>query len=224
MSMRLILCTLTTLAITLLASSPLYAQGDAHLKQFFEGRTVVVKIDMPGTSRGIDVTPGAIPDVNLGNYSQSLKDNGIAIKAGESVVVTKVKIKGKHIEFQLGGGGHFGYGDYASSYVPYASKTEREKNLERDLKQKTDPQERRHTKEELDALRKQREREDARNQIRAKVAEEIERENIRGDRATGGSRFNIRYEQGTPVESLTPEWVIQALAKYVEFPQTELRR
>ena len=36
-------------------------------------------------------------------------------------------------------------------------------------------------------------------------------------RAQGGSRFNLWYEGGVPVDALTPESVMRALADYVEF-------
>ena len=39
----------------LAVASPTYAQSEAALKDYFEGRTVVVKIAMPGTAEGVDI-------------------------------------------------------------------------------------------------------------------------------------------------------------------------
>jgi hypothetical protein len=65
-------------------------------------------------------------------------------------------------------------GDETSSDVAVSStpKTKREQNLEAELKRETDPVRRRQIKEELDDLRKEREREDARNRAEVADAEE----------------------------------------------------
>ena len=39
----------------MLAASAASAQSDDALEQFFEGKTVVVKLDMPATQSGVDV-------------------------------------------------------------------------------------------------------------------------------------------------------------------------
>jgi hypothetical protein len=71
--------------------------------------------------------------------------------------------------------------------------------------------------DELDDLRRDREREDRRNQTSAKVAEEEKRQRIADQRLHGGSRFNIRYPNGVPAGA-TPEGIMGALSEYVEFP------
>ena len=58
-------------------------------------------------------------------------------------------------------------------------------------------------------------------------AQETRKANIRQRRLEGGSRFNIRYQNGVPASVLTPEGIKTALAAYVQFPgdaATELRR
>src|SRR5882672_9531778 len=140
-----------TIVLLLLAAaaapSPAVAQSEDQLRTFFEGKTVRVKIEMPGTEDGVDVYPGT------------------AHRRGDEVLVTKVKVKKDLIEFQLGGGGYgtFGDDDSPNVFVPSAPKTEREKNLEKDLEKPTDPTQRRKMSEELDALRRDRQRENARN-------------------------------------------------------------
>jgi hypothetical protein len=134
-------------------------------------------------------------------------------------MVTRVKLKHDLIEFQLGGGGFGTFGDDASSYVgvPLLPKTEREKNLERDVERTSDPAQRRRIREELDALRRDRQREDTRNQVEAAQAQEIKEANIRQRRTEGGSRFNIRYKPVVPGEAITPEAVMRALEQYLDF-------
>ena len=211
---------LPALAIALtLAAARLAAQSEAALKQHFEGRTVTVKIAMPGTEDGVDVYPAGNPPLDYPRYADRLKDNGTAIKAGENVMVTKIRVKSKLIEFQLGGGGYGTMGDDTSPSVSVsdAPKTQREKNLEAELKRETDPAKKRAMKEEIDNLRKDRERENARNRAEVADAQEQKKQNIRQRRLEGGSRFNIRYREGVPPSALTSEGVKKALAEYVSF-------
>ena len=42
-----------TLALLAVATMPLRAQNEAALKQYFEGRTLVVKLDLPATEGGV---------------------------------------------------------------------------------------------------------------------------------------------------------------------------
>lgn len=210
--------------LLLLGSSLTFAQtlkagSQADLEQFFEGRKVRVKIDMPATKYGIDVYPTHNPQMNFDDYAKRLKQFGTAVKEGDSLLITKVKVKKDLIEFQLGGGGFGTAGDDSSTYVSTASpdKTRREKDLERDLKTVTDPAQKKKMKQELDDLRQDRSREDARLRTIALEAEEFKKARVREQAKSAGSRFNIRYDNAIPAYALTPEAVMQALAAYVEF-------
>jgi hypothetical protein len=211
--------TCAPLLALLLLASPVLAQSEAALKEYFEGRMVTVKLAMPGTEDGVDIYPLDSRPLDYTRYADRLKDYGTAIKAGEEVMVTKIKVKSKLIEFQLGGGGYGTMGDETSSSVSTSSapKTKREQNLEAELKRETDPAKRRAMKEELDDLRKDREREDARNRAAVAEAEEHKKQNIRQRRLEGGSRFNIRYRDGLPSTLLTPQAIKRVLAEYVRF-------
>jgi hypothetical protein len=201
------------------ACAPAYAQSEAELKDFFEGKSVRVKIDMPATQQGIDVYPDARRAVDFGEYSQRVKANGVAIRNGDSVVVTRVRVKDKLIEFQLAGGGYGTFGDdtSASVSVPSATKSKREKDLEKLVKDETDAARKRRLQRELDDLKSERQREDARNQASAASASEAKKARIAADRLHSGSRFNIRYQNGVP-PGLRPDGVMRALEEYVEFP------
>jgi hypothetical protein len=201
-----------------LACTPAQAQTESELRDFFEGKSVIVKLDMPATQEGIDVFPDARRAIDFAQYSARVKATGVAIRNGESVLVTKVHLKDKLIEFQLAGGGYGTFGDDTGSVsVPNVSKSGREKDLEKLVKEETDPDRRRRLERELDGLRSDRERQDSRNKAAAAIAEEAKKARIATNRLHSGSRFNIRYQEGVP-RGLGPDGVMRALAEYVEFP------
>lgn len=201
------------------SAGSLSGQSEAALREHFEGRTVTLKIAMPGTESGVDIYPAESRPLDYPRYAGRLKEFGTALRAGATAMVTKIRVKSKHIEFQLDGGGYGTMGDETSSDVPVPSapKTKREENLEAELKRETEPAARRRIKEELDDLRSEREREDARNRAAVAQAEEQKEANIRQRRLEGGSRFNIRYRDRLPGPALTPEGVRAALAEYLWF-------
>jgi hypothetical protein len=206
-------------------AAPAYAQSEPELRDFFEGKSVVVKLDMPATQEGVDVFPDARRAIDFAQYSARVKSTGIAIRNGESVMITKVRVKEKLIEFQLAGGGYGTFGDDTSGsvYVPSASKSNREKDLERLVKSETDRDRKRRLQNELDDLRDRRLREDSQNKAASVAAEEAKKARIATNRLHSGSRFNIRYTEGVP-RGLGPDGVMRALAEYVEFPFAGDRR
>lgn len=213
------------LPILLALAGPLHAQSEAALREAFEGRQVTIKIAMPGTEAGIDIYPADARSLDHPKYAERLKDNGTAIRAGQTAMVTKVRVKSKHLEFQLDGGGYGTFGDDVTSDVAVSStpKTKREQNLEAELKREKDSVRKREINEELDDLRKEREREDARNRAAVADAEVAKEQTVRQRRLEGGSRFNIRYRDLLPDEALTVEGVKAALAEYVDFGPAEPR-
>jgi hypothetical protein len=203
------------------SANPLFPQSEPALREYFEGRSVSLKQAMPGTEDGVDIYPGTERPLDYPRYAKRLKEYGTAIRSGETALVTKIKVKSKHIEFQLDGGGYGTMGDETSSNVSIqaAPKTRREKNLEAELKRETDPVRKRGMREELDDLKREREREDARNRSAVAEAEEHRKQNIRQRRVEGGSRFNIRYQNQIPQDALSPASIMAALAAYVDFGQ-----
>ncbi len=210
---------LAILALGLIAA-PLQAQSEEALRRHFEGKRVTLKIAMPGTEAGVDVYPGTDRPLDYPRYAERLKDNGTAIRAGDDAMITKIRVKSRHIEFQLDGGGFGTMSDETSTSVHVAAtpKSKREKNLEGELKREKDPVKRRQIKEELDDLENEREREDASNRAEVADAEEQKKDNLRERRLQGGSRFNVRYSDVLPELVLTPEGLEAALAEFVAFP------
>src|SRR5262245_27745621 len=91
-------------ALSLVASaSP--AQDEPVLKSYFEGKQVMLRMDMPGAADGVDVRIDATRPIDYDDYQRDLKRYGVAIHAGDLTVITLIKVKKDLIEFQLGGGG-----------------------------------------------------------------------------------------------------------------------
>lgn len=80
----------------------IFGQGENELKRYFEGRKIAVKIDMPATKDGINVYPERNQPLDFGRYSSLIKEYGIGVRDGDQIMITKIKVKDKHIEFQLG--------------------------------------------------------------------------------------------------------------------------
>ena len=199
----------------LVLALPLVALG--QLAEF-EAKQVTVKIDMPATQMGVDVFPQRGEPLDLKSYQRRLKQFGTAVRAGDSILVTRVKVKDKLIEFHLGGGGYGTLGDETGTVTATsASKTSREKDLENRIRNESDANRRRSMEQEVDMLRRDRERQDSRARAIAVEANEIKQQRIASKRLEGGSRFNIKFENTVPAEAVTPEMVRRALAEYVSF-------
>jgi hypothetical protein len=208
--------------IILSAAGSASAQTEAELKEYFEGRRVSLKIDMPATKDGVNVYPERPRQFDYSNYAAKLRNHGTSIRRGDSVMITKVKVKGKHIEFQLDGGGYGVMGDEtAGVYAPVAEKGRREKRLEEQLKREEEPRRRRRIREELDDLRREREREDSANRAIAEQAEEVQRVRIEEKALRAGSRFNIHFGAAPSGANLTPEALMRALEEYVDFGDSD---
>jgi hypothetical protein len=196
------------------------AQNPGTVSQFFEGKQVVVKMDMPGTQQGVDIYPQRPQQLDVKSYSNRLKKFGTSLRNGDTVMITKVKVKDDNIEFQLGGGGYgtaFDDTDSSVNFTP-SGKSGREKELEDRLRSETDPDRRRSLRRELDDVRANRERRDDRDRNRAMEAAEAKKDRIDSRRAQGGSRFNIRLDTRKSVELITPQFIMSTLAQYVDFP------
>jgi hypothetical protein len=209
--------------VTVLAcATPLFAQDEAALKSAFERQRVSIRIDMPGADDGVDirVQTGVVSGISmdLPRYRNDLKRYGTAIHAGDTAMITLIKVKKDLIEFQLDGGGFGTFGDNASttSNIPLVDKSAREKTLEQQLKTEKDAERRRQMQSELDRLRDRREFENRRIRAERERDEDIKRERVAQDRLRGGSRFNIRYKDRVP-PGVHAEDIMTALAEYVDF-------
>jgi hypothetical protein len=201
------------------AAVPASAQTEWDLKKAFEGKFVIVKMDMPATQYGIDVTPGREPAIDFKAYSQRVREYGIALRAGDRVMVTTIRVKKKNIEFQLGGGGYGTFGDDSGYvYTPTESKSQREKDLERWIKDERDPYKRSRMQRELDDLRRDRERENRRREADSADLSARKQSEIANKRLDAGSRFNLWFDEfQLASRTPTPAEVRRMLAQYVDF-------
>src|SRR5262245_26786019 len=128
------LVALALLPASLLAGQGLTAQTEAALRKYFEGKTVALKIDMPGTSDGVNV-PIDRP-FNQREYQDRLSRYGTALHAGDRVPITLIKIKDNNVEFQVAGGGYGTFSDdtSTSANLPDMEKSNREQDLERQVR------------------------------------------------------------------------------------------
>lgn len=204
-------------------SAPVHAQNEATLRAALEGKMITLKVDMPATSRGIDLFPGQAAPVDWRDIADRTKDNGTALRIGQTAMITKVAVKGdSHIEVQLGGGGYGTFGDNVTNSSSVSATTASESKLELALRDSvrvaSSPAKKKQFEKELSSARTARERENTIAKAEAAQANEAREANLRVKRAEGGSRFNIRYKSGIPAYALTPDGVMASLAAYADFP------
>jgi rRNA processing protein Krr1/Pno1 len=75
------------------------AQNETTLRRIFEGKSVRVKVDMPGTQQGIDIHPESSIPLDFRKVADKIKRFGIGVHSGDSVMITKLHVKKKLIEF-----------------------------------------------------------------------------------------------------------------------------
>ncbi len=199
--------------------APVAGAQESALQAAFEGKQVVVLLDMPGTQQGVDIYPDRPNALDANNYGKRMKSFPVSLRAGDSAMITKVKVNGKRIEFQLGGGGFGTAGDSTDTAVHFtpADKSQREKDLEDQINNTDDPDQKRYLQRQLDDVRRQRERDDRRNQQIAQQDAERRQQQVTANRMTGGSRFNLNYNSKVP-DNISPHDVMLALSKWVSFP------
>jgi hypothetical protein len=202
---------------------PVFGQTDAasgaSLESYFTGKEVLVKIDMPGSQKGVDLKFNKAVPMDWNDYSSRIKSYGIAIPKGEVARITRLVVKKDTIEFQLNGGGFGSFGDDTNTTVSATSvpKSQYEEDLEKQLSMTTDAKRKRDLQRDLDRERSRRERMNAANQNAAMIASQMKAQQVAQKRLGGGSRFNLRWQGSIPSDSRNPETVMQLLAEYVDF-------
>jgi len=187
------------------------------LRQFFEGRSVTVFLDMPASSKGVDLAIGQREPLDAGKHARRLVETGIAVREGTKIAITRINLKDDLIEFHLGGGGFNAIWNSSGTVSPSYGKSEREKQLEKDIKREDDPRRKRDLQRELDRVREHRQREEERSRAEADEINAARRERDQ-DKALGmGSRFNVRFEGNVPAGAATPQGLMEILAPWVDF-------
>jgi len=183
------------------ASRPAGAQTEGDLRQVLEGKEVRVSIDLPASQDGVNVYPRRKPRFDYNDHSKDLRRQGVGVPNGTTCRVTLIKVKDKHIEFQLNGGGP-ALRSRPGLIPPLPGAREAELALSQALSEQD--------KAELERLRRAREEE----KVRLQQQHEADLEKWR---RSGGSRINLRYDTKLTAGELTPESVREALSDFVEF-------
>lgn len=141
-----------------------------------------MKLDMPATQKGVAIYPGKPQPLDTKSYASRLKQFGTSLRNGDTVVITKVKVKSDSIEFQLGGGGYGTALDPTDESVHFkpAEESSHEKELEEQLSKETDEDRRRSLSRELDNLKRDRERQDRRARAAAEDDAKSRKQKIAG--------------------------------------------
>jgi hypothetical protein len=208
------------LATFAMVAAPVVGQdGAAAIQSYFTGKQIVVKIDMPGSQKGVDLRFNKPTPMDWKEYGSRVKQFGVAIHQGDVARVTAVVVKNDMIEFQLDGGGFGTFGDDTNTTVTAkpVEKSDYEKSLEKQIADTDDPDKKKQLQRDLDRERARRERQDAVNQQQAQYASQVKAQTVAQNRSAGGSRFNLRWSGSIPADQLTPEAVMQRLSEYVDF-------
>jgi hypothetical protein len=207
-----------------LVALPAAAEEDDALRRGLEGRFVVVDVDLPASEKGLDLHFDKPEPFNESEHVGRLRQYDVAIRRGEPVQVTRVRLKGDHVEFQLEGGGFDWASQATTRNFSSTPKSNREKDLDRLIKSETDRDRRRELEDERNDLRRDRERHDDRER------REIEEYNVRAherdvERALrSGSRINLRFKKQVPPDALTPEGLMRWLEPWVRPADRDDRR
>lgn len=195
---------------------PLWGQTEAALRAAFEGKYVRTRVELPGTHQGLDIHYRKQPPIDMRQYQNRLNEWGAAVRPGVDILVTAIRVKGKNIEFQLGGGGL-----HESSSVDFPTsvpKSRREEDLERDVKREMDSRRKSDMNRELDRMRSRRYDEERRLRAEKARLEEMKKRELREKAYRYGSRINLWFEKDYLKESIpTPQGLIEMLEEWVDF-------
>lgn len=206
-----------SIAFLTLAGSPALAQNETALRNALMGRQVAIRVDMPASHKGVDLRFDRAVPFDLKENGDRIREHDAALVAGDVIPVTYIKVKGDLIEFHLGGGGFNWFTDSTTRSASSSSKTVRETDLEKEIRNETDRDRKRRLERELDDLRRDRQSRDDRE--RRDVDDYNRRARDRDlDRALkSGSRFNVRFKKNVPADALTLEGLERYLDPWVDF-------
>jgi len=213
-----------SLALLGLAASPAFAQGEAALKNALMGRQVAIRVDMPASHKGVDLRFDRDVPFDLKENSDRIREHDAALKAGDVIQVTYIKVKGDMIEFHLGGGGFNWFSDTTTKSATYSSKTVRETDLEKEIKYETDRDRKRRLERDLEDVRRDRQARDERANRDIEEYNQRARERDMDRALKSGSRFNLRFKKNVPADALTPEGFERYMDGWVDFSGRSNRR
>lgn len=213
-----------SLGLLSLLASPALAQNEAALKNAFMGRQVAIRVDMPASHKGVDLRFDRDVPFDLKENGDRIREHDASLKAGDVIQVTYIKVKGDLIEFHLGGGGFNWFSDTTTKSATYSSKTVRETDLEKEIRNETDRDRKRRLERDLEDLRRDRQARDERANRDVEDYNQRARERDMERALKSGSRFNLRFKKNVPQDALTPEGFERYLDPWVDFSGRSTRR
>ena len=220
----------TGILVLLATAVPASGQSEGYLREYLEGRKVVILLDMPADEDGINVQADRGRSIDRNEVQKDILRYGAALHKGDLAEITLIKKKGKHIEFQLNGGGWQGGRSAFLSYTP-APKSERHKDIEAELALLPLPENdkvpekekklrlRQILEEDLEEMEHNYDAINAERLVQARENQARAQQDLELRVLAAGSRFNLRFDRNVPPEALTPEGLMAVLEKYVDFSQ-----
>ena len=206
---------LLLMASTLLCPRVATPDEDA-LRRALEGRVVAPRLDMPATRGGVNVYPHRRLPLDHGKVARDIMRYGVGVPRGRAVRVTRIKVKGKHVEFQLGAGGARQEPSAPSLYVP---RSREEKRLEEEIRKTRDREVKEELEDRLHDLRDRRRREKRRLEALARIEHKLVLSQRTAEEwaLMAGARFNVRFDSGVPPEAVSPQGLTAMMERWVDF-------
>lgn len=189
----------------------------SQLGTAWEGKTVKAKIDFPATHEGVDLHMERERPFDTGSYDRRIRQYGVAVPAGQPIVLTKVKVKDKSIELHLGEGGYGTFWNERETPSVSTNKSSRERSLESQLRSEKDSGRRRSIESNLRYERLQRERKEERERDPNSATNVARKQRVTAKRLAGGSRLNLKFESEAAAQAATAEQIQRLLAGYLDF-------
>ncbi len=205
-------------SLLILSSGVICAQtAPATIESALVGKEVVLKIDLPGSQKGVDLRFNKDSPMDWKEYDGRLRSFGVALRKGDTARITAIVRKSDLIEVQLDGGGFGTVRDDTTTTVTAKKieKSDYEKRLEEEIASTTDDDKRRDLQRDLDRERSRRDRENSANERDAKYASIEKGQKVDDQRSRGGSRINLRWSGSAPEDLATPEGVLARLTAYL---------
>lgn len=217
--MRRILYLVLAIAATFAQTAISQDDGELRIRKALEGRSALVKMDMPAIDAGIYMY---FDDANVsfdhGSYNKLVKDYGISVKKGTKTKITGVRVTGKGIEIDLDGGGspdrEWIVGGMRLTEPQPVARSDREVELERRLLNESNPSVASSLRTELEYERDRRMRQDDRNREAFERVARLRSQYIEENRKNWGSKLIVSVRSRKP--SVTLRDMLKSLSQYVE--------
>ena len=210
------------LGVLLLAASSLAADPrEDALRAAFVGRPVAVKIDLPASHKGVDLRFDLPEPFDPAENASRIRQYDLGIAQGQRVPITYIKVKDDLIEFHLAGGGFNWITQTTTWTFTPESKSNRERDLDHEIKHEKDRDRKRRLEDERDELRRRRERHDDRRRHEVEEHNEWARQKDHDQALRQGSRINVRFKKVVPPDALTPEGLRRYLEPWIDFDPSE---